>query len=103
MTVVSKAGTLDSSDATATKITLGNDLTGTALTGCTGTIASGAGTVTCAGFYTLTEGTSYYTLSNTDDTVALGTTAFTAMTNPCEASSDSSFVSMSFAALASVF
>ena len=100
--VVSVAGTLLSTEDDTT-ITLGNDLSATALTTCTGTLTSGSGTTTCTGVYTLTEGTSYYTLSDDDAATTLGTTAFTSMTNPCVESSESSMITMSFAALASVF
>ena len=75
----------------------------TAITGCTAAAALATGTTICKAVATLTADTKYYWSA---DTVAAGTTTlatFTAVTNGCTDSSDSSIISMSFAALASVF
>ena len=101
--VFKKAGTLATSEAT-TETDLGLDVAAdSTVSGCTGTPTSGVGTLSCAGVITLTEGTSYYYYSNASGSTALGTNAFTSITNPCGASSDSAITTMTIAALASVF
>ena len=76
----------------------------TALTGCTAAAALATGSTVCSGAATMVEGTKYYWSSDSlldDGTTDLAT--LTAVTNSCTDSSDSSLISMSFAALASVF
>ena len=93
--------------ADATKLSEVVPAATTALTGCTQTAYSATGPVqastVCTGAVTLTAGNYYYTTSSDDDTKTLGTSTFSTLTNGCEDSSDSSMITMSFAALASVF